>query len=156
MTIPFRDVNMIPELVWDPNLHEHVPNVNKTDIRIMPLSFAYRRTVGADRRVRLVIPDLITNSMLLYHFNTEPVDKIIHVTPNTTYDLNRNWFVSSTLVKWWTEEYANGNKNLDEGKMYSMARKKFNILTTGELDLLTSATFNYNLNIPPNEKATQY
>ena len=140
MTITPRKLQLIPDrLPMYLTLSEpHYDNFAQEVIKL-PLQFAYRKTNGNDKRVRLVVNEY--GWVKIYYLPTLPKGKIVPVEADSILESRRSyWTNSESLLEYWRKELHTFN----EGQTYTLSRYSFDILTTEELDAIASSTFHHN------------
>lgn len=137
MTIPLRSLNVLPEklIVSDGGLRA-VENTAK-QINKIPFLFAYRKTSGADQRVRIVSMqrNIISNlpDIALYHLCGSK--KLETVQPGSSLVIMPAFGRSQSL----SEEWLKALPSYVEGGSYSLSRYAFTILSAAEHQALTSS-----------------
>jgi hypothetical protein len=146
MTITPRTIKVIPtELPFTRNYASVSFRPNYTnEVVEVEILFAYRKTNGPDKRVRIVAARNTHFVADLYYIPTAPKNKIVPVVAGSDSDLHLTPEVMSlSLRDWWEDEFRSGNSVFNEGQTYSLNRYSFDILTTDELDAIASSTFHY-------------
>ena len=147
MTISPRTIRFVPSMVVvaTANGISSAPNYSNV-VREENFVFAYRKTKGSDKRVRILGSGeaFFGNPMIsMYYFPTEPKAKVVPVVAGNL-EIGQNLGTSMSLSNWWEEEFAKGNTAFDEGQTYSLNRYSFDILSTEELDAIASSTLYLN------------
>ena len=138
MTIAPRRLKVIPYklpmyLSMEPYRENHAQEVIE-----LPLYFAYRKTTGTDKRVRIWANEYGWNT--LYYIPSLPKGKVEPVEVDSVLHLQRAGSnTSQSLEEYWEANY----KSFVEGQTYTLSRYSFDILTTEELDAIASSTFHY-------------
>lgn len=145
MSITPRTIKVIPtELPLTQNYVgvDIQPNYTNEVVEV-DILFAYRKTTGNDKRVRIVAARNGYFIADLYYIFTSPKNKIVPVEADSDLKLCLTPSMSFSLTDWWQKEFRTGNHVFNEGQTYSLNRYSFDILSTEELDAIASCTFYY-------------
>ena len=147
MTIARRSYKVIPDklplepdytILSQPNYNQEVFDVN--------FMFAYRRTLGADRRVRILPVRGLAGLDNAFYI---PTTGKKHETVKPGSELNLNLSPSTmsySLREHLTQEFMTGNQVFNEGQSYTFNSYAFDILSTEEMDAIASSLFFYERN----------
>lgn len=142
MSITPRAIKVIPtELPLTKNYVSvnHYPNYHQEVVEV-DILFAYRRTNGNDKRVRIVAARSGHFIADLYYISTAPKSKVVPLEVDSDLKLCLSPSMSFSLRDWWQDEFRSGNTAFNEGQTYSLNRYSFDILSTKELDAVASST----------------
>ena len=155
MTIARRTIQVIPDkfpFFSSANVVGYGPN-HEQDMFELHILFAYRKTEGTDKRVRIIVLDrAIRDDLLstvprfeLYYVPTKPRGNIDPVLANSglLLHLSDNYRSSRSLHEFWRAEFETGNQVFHEGQTYEHKGESFDILSTKELDALSYSVFHF-------------
>jgi hypothetical protein len=143
MSITPRVLRVVPSIIIFPASRGVVEEPNYSQkVEEKTFVFAYRKTKGPDKRVRIVYCETSffgAQSVHMYYLDTEPRTQVVPVIPSNL-SIKQNRAMSIKLMKWWTKEFAAGNTAFNEGQTYTLNRYSFDILSTEELDAIADST----------------
>lgn len=149
MTITSRTIKIIPKelpLAKDYTLVSQRKNFANEVVEVKIL-FAYRKTNGSDKRVRIVAARSGHFVAGLYYIPTTPKSKVVPVIAGSDLELHLSSDVMSlSLRDYWEAEFVSGNHVFNEGQTHGFNSYSFDILSTEELDAVSSSTFYYEWN----------